>query len=82
MSMSVNDDYRMGRLAQDYAEAKRESRRIWEWLQSELRSGRSAADLADLDGLWAAMRRLERASEAFHESTARTPPTSDRRRVG
>jgi hypothetical protein len=82
MSMSVNDDYRMGRLAQDYAEAKRESRRIWEWLQAELRSGRSAADLADLDGLWAAMRRLERASEAFHEGTARTPPTSDRRRVG
>jgi hypothetical protein len=80
--MSVNDDYRMGRLAQDYAEAKRESRRIWEWLQAELRSGRSAADLADLDGLWAAMRRLERASEAFHEGTARTPPTSDRRRVG
>jgi hypothetical protein len=82
MSMSVSDDYRMGRLAQDYADAKRESRRIWEWLQSELRSGRSAADLADLEGLWAAMRRLERASEAFHEGTARTPPASDRRRVG
>jgi hypothetical protein len=82
MSMSVSDDYHMGRLAQDYADAKRESRRIWEWLQSELRSGRSAADLADLEGLWAAMRRLERASEAFHEGTARTPPASDRRRVG
>jgi hypothetical protein len=80
--MSVSDDYHMGRLAQDYADAKRESRRIWEWLQSELRSGRSAADLADLEGLWAAMRRLERASEAFHEGTARTPPASDRRRVG
>jgi hypothetical protein len=81
MSINVDDDYRMGRLAQDYADAKRESRRIWEWLQSELRSGRSAADLADLDGLWAAMRRLERASEAFHEGTGRTP-ASDRRRVG
>ncbi|MFZ0836760.1 MAG: hypothetical protein WAM77_04840 [Xanthobacteraceae bacterium] len=78
----MSDDYHMGRLAQDYADAKRESRRIWEWLQSELRSGRSAADLADLEGLWAAMRRLERASEAFHEGTARTPPASDRRRVG
>ena len=82
MSMSVSDDYHMGRLAQDYADAKRESRRIWEWLQAELRSGRSAADLADLDGLWAAMRRLERASEAFQEGAARTPAASDRRRVG
>ena len=82
MSMSVNDDYRMGRLAQDYTDAKRESRRIWDWLQAELRAGRSAADLADLDGLWAAMRRLERASEAFHEGTARTPAVSNRRRVG
>ena len=82
MSASVDDDYRIGRLAQDYSDAKRESQRIWEWLQSELRSGRSAADLADLDGLWSAMRRLERASEAFHEGAAQTPATSDRRRVG
>jgi hypothetical protein len=82
MSANVDDDYRIGRLARDYAEAKRESQRIWEWLQSELRSGRSAADLADHDGLWAAMRRLERASEAFHEGAARTPAASDRRRVG
>jgi hypothetical protein len=82
MSTSVSNDYRMGRLAQDYTDAKRESRRIWEWLQSELRAGRSAADLADLDGLWAAMRRLERASDAFHEGTARSPDVSNRRRVG
>ena len=82
MSASVDDDYRIGRLAQDYSDAKRESQRIGEWLQSELRSGRSAADLADLDGLWAAMRRLERASEAFHEGAARTPAVSNRRRVG
>jgi transposase len=82
MSMSVDDDHRIGRLAQDYADAKRESQRIWEWLQSELRAGRSAAYLADLDGLWAAMRRLEQAGEAFHEGAARTPPARDRRRVG
>ena len=82
MSMSVNDDCRMGRLAQDYADAKRESRRIWEWLQSELRSGRSAADLADLDGLWAAMRRLERASEAFHEGAVWNQTSGNRRRAG
>jgi hypothetical protein len=82
MSASVDDDYRMGRLAQDYADAKRESQRIWDWMQSELRAGRSAADLADLDGLWAAMRRLERASEAFQEGAARTPAVSNRRRVG
>jgi len=82
MSANVDDDYRIGRLAQDYADAKRESRRIWDWMQSELRAGRSAADLADLDGLWAAMRRLERASEAFQEGAARTPAANDRRRVG
>ena len=82
MSMNVDDDYRIGRLAQDYADAKRESRRIWEWLQSELRAGRSAADLADLDGLWAAMRRLERASEAFNEGAVWSPASQDRRRVG
>ena len=82
MSASVDDEYRIGRLAQDYADAKRESQRIWEWLQSELRAGRSAADLADLDGLWAAMRRLELASEAFHEGAARTPSAPNRRRVG
>jgi hypothetical protein len=80
MSASVDDDYRIGRLAQDYADAKRESQRIWEWLQSELRAGRSAADLADLDGLWAAMRRLEQASEAFQDGAAWKPPA--RRRVG
>jgi hypothetical protein len=82
MSASVDDDHRIGRLAQDYADAKRESRRIWEWLQSELRAGRSAADLADLDGLWTAMRRLERASEAFHEGAVWNPAPQDRRRVG
>ena len=82
MSASVDDDYRIGRLAQDYSDAKRESQRIWEWLQSELRSGRSAADLADLDGLWSAMRRLEQASEAFHEGAARNPASQNRRRVG
>ena len=82
MSASVDDEYRIGRLAQDYADAKRESQRIWEWLQSELRAGRSAADLADLDGLWTAMRRLERASEAFHEGAVWNPAPQDRRRVG
>ena len=82
MSASVDDDYRIGRLAQDYSDAKRESQRIWEWLQSELRSGRSAADLADLDGLWSAMRRLEQASEAFHDGAARNPAPQCRRRVG
>ncbi len=82
MSVSVDDDHRIGRLAQDYADAKRESQRIWEWLQSELRAGRSAADLADLDGLWAAMRRLEQASEAFHEGATWNPASRDRRRVG
>ncbi len=82
MSATVDDDHRIGRLAQDYADAKRESRRVWEWLQSELRAGRSAADLADLDGLWAAMRRLERASEAFQEGATWNPPSRDRRRVG
>lgn len=59
---------RVDRLAENYAAAKAESQRVWQLLQAELRAGTPPSELTDLETrMWAAMRRLEKASEEFYE---------------
>lgn len=69
------------RLAANYAAAKAENQRIWQLLQAELRAGTPLRELTDLETrMWAAMRRLEKASEEFYEGHCGwKTPAKDRR---
>jgi hypothetical protein len=73
----------MDRLFQTYAAAKAENQRIWQVLQAEVRAGRTANELADLEArMWAAMRQLEKASEDLDDaiSSSGKSPSPMRRR--
>jgi hypothetical protein len=81
----VGQDRRIDRLSADYAAAKAESQRIWQWLQTELRAGTPPSELARLeDQMWAAMHRLEKASQELSEGScaAWKRPARKGRRVG
>jgi hypothetical protein len=81
----VGQERPIDRLAEDYAAAKAESQRIWQLLQAELRAGTPASELTDLEGrMWAAMHRLERASQELYErhSSPGKHPLGKSRRFG
>jgi hypothetical protein len=81
----VGQDRHIDQLAADYAAAKAESQRIWQWLQTELRAGTPAAELTALeDQMWAAMHRLEKASQELSEGAcaAWKQPVRKGRRFG
>jgi hypothetical protein len=81
----VGQERHVDRLAEDYAAAKAESQRIWQLLQAELRAGTPASELTDLEGrMWAAMHRLERASQELYErhSSSGKHPFGKSRRFG
>jgi hypothetical protein len=64
----VSQERHKSRLAADYAAAKAESERVWQLLQTELRAGTPLRELTDLETrMWAAMRRLEKASAELSE---------------